>query len=126
MSAGSFIRVAYQASYNANAVHPIRVQPETLALSVTIAGAAVVNTAATQAITTPTGVRVSAGRRSRGVNARLIRIQFTDVTPEGYKPGSTITLPALNAALLAAPNGASGTYQGLPITVIGTSPETVR
>lgn len=126
MSAGSFVRVAYQASYNVAAIHPIRVQPETLQLSVTIGGTAVVNTAAAGAITTPAGVRVSAGRRSRGVNARLIRIRFSGVTPDGYQANSTITLPALNAALLGAPNGATGTYLGQPIVVVGTSPETVR
>lgn len=126
MSAGAFSRVGYQASYNAAAIHPIRVQPETLALSVTIGGTAVTNTAATGAITTPTSVRVGGGRRRRGVNARLIRIQFSGTPPTGYKAGSTITLPALNAALLAAPNGATGTYLGQPIVVIGTSPETTR
>lgn len=126
MSAGAFIRVAYQASYNPVAIHPIRVQPETLALSVTIGGVATVNTASAANINTPAGVRVSSGRRSRGVNARLIRIQFSGETPEGYRPGSTITLPALNPQLLNAANGDTGTYLGLPIVVIGTSPETAR
>lgn len=126
MSSGAFTRVNYQATYNAGAIHPIRVQPETLTLSVTIGGATVTNTASTSALTTPTSVRVGGGRRRRGVNARLIRIQFTGTPPDGYKAGSTITLPALNAALLAAPNGATGTYQGAPIVVIGTSPETTR
>lgn len=126
MSAGNFVRVGYQATYNTAAIHPIRVQPETLLLSVTIGGTATVNTAATGAINTPAGVRVSSGRRSRGVNARLIRIRFSGEPPAGYQANSTITLPALNPALLNAPNGATGTYLGQAIVVVGTSPEAAR
>lgn len=126
MSAGAFTRANYQASYNPAAIHPIRVQPETLALSVTVGGSTVTNTGSASALTTPTSVRVGGGRRRRGVNARLIRIQFSGTPPTGYKAGSTITLPAINPALLAAPNGATGTYLGAAIVVIGTTPESSR
>jgi hypothetical protein len=126
MSAGQFVTVGYPASYDSNQIHPIRVQPETLALAVTIASTNVVNAASSSGINTPISAVVSRGRRSKGLNARLIRVRFTSVLPEGYLANSVISLPALNPTLLLAPTGATGTYLGEDIEVIGTSPETVR
>lgn len=127
MSSGAFTTVGYQASYSATAIHPIRVQPETLDLEVTIGGTTVANTAESVGdVNNPISAVVSRGRRSKGLNSRLIRITFGDTPPTDYRPFSTIALPALNPALLAAPNGAVGTYLGSAITVAGTSPETIR
>lgn len=127
MSAGSFTRVGYLATYDATQVHPIRVQPETLELSITVGGAPVTNEGElVTAVNNPISASVSRGRRSKGLNARLIRITFGDAPPTDYKPNSVITLPALNPALLAAPEGAAGTYLGTACTVVGTSPETRR
>jgi len=127
MSAGAFTTVGYQATYNAAQVHPIRVQPETLALEVTIGGVVTTNTGEPIAdVTNPISAVVSRGRRSKGLNARLIRITFGENPPADYRAFSTIALPAVNPALLAAPAGASGNYLGTEVTVAGTSPESIR
>lgn len=126
MSTGNFITARYAASYDDANIHPIRVQPETLGLQVTIAGVAVTNTQAVGALNNPISAVVSRGRRSKGLNARLIRIKFGDEPPEDYLANSPLTLPALNPALLSAINGATGTYLGAAITVLGTSPEVAR
>lgn len=127
MSTGAFTTIGYQATYDATQIHPIRVQPETLGLSVTVGGAPVANDGElATAINNPVSARVSGGRRQKGLNARLIRISFGDSPPDDYKPFSTITLPAVNPALLAAPAGATGTYLATAITVVGTTPERVR
>lgn len=127
MSSGSFTIVGYAATYNATQVHPIRIQPETLNLTVTIGGDPVGNDAEPVGnINNPISAVVSNGRRSKGLNARLIRVTFGDGPPTGYAVNSTIALPALNPALLAAPEGATGSYLDTPITVVGTTPEKVR
>lgn len=127
MSGGSFIVVGYTASYNNANIHPIRIQPETEALTITIGGAAVVNSGEDAGnITNPISAVVSRGKRSRGLNARTITIEFTSAAPTGYLVGSPITIAAVNPDLLTAPAGATGTYLGQSIRVIGTSPETAR
>lgn len=127
MSNGVFVSRAYQASYDTTQIHPIRIQPETAGLSVTINGAAVVNTGSTSAVNNPISAVVSRGRRSKGLNARLIRVKFVQgEEPEGYTPNSAIALPALNPALMNAVEGATGTYLGGTVVVVGTSPEKRR
>jgi len=128
MSAGAFALRGYQATYGTGTnIHPIRVQPETEALSVTIGGVATLNAGEpADDITNPISAVVSRGRRSIGLNARLIRIRFNGVPPTGYQGGTVISLPALNSALLAAPRGATGTYLGVGIEVVGVTPEAVR
>jgi len=131
MSAGAFITARYPAQYGAGTqIHPIRVQPETLTLSVTIGGAAVTNSQAAGAVNNPISAVVSRSKRGRGLIPRSITFRFTGTPPTGYKAGSTLSLPALNSALTGAPNGATGTYTvgatASPIEVVGVSPERVR
>lgn len=98
MSSGSFVRGAiYQDDFGN--LYPIRVQPETLTL--TIGGVA--NTAAAGPLppNLPT-VSVSRGRQANGVNARLVRIEFTTITPPGYANSGTIALPVLTQTAFAA------------------------
>lgn len=125
MSAGPFQTVGYLADYGAGtAIHPITVQPETLLLTVTIGGTATTNSAESiDDVTNPISASISRGRRSRGLLSRLIRVKFTDTPPEGYRLGSAITLPVLNKDLMAAPKGATGTYLGADIAVVGVSRE---
>lgn len=128
MSAGAFTTVAYRSTRQPTRVSPIKVQPETTGLSVTIAGAPVINQSgeALTAINNPTRVRVSGSRRRRGMKAGTIRFKFVDATtaPGNYLQNSVLSLPILNPALNAASDGATGTYLGAAITVVGeTSPE---
>jgi len=126
MSAGAFTVVPYRASYNTEQIHPLRIQPETQDLAVLIGGTNQLNTPEEVATNNPISAVISRGRRSKGLNARLIRVRFTAAPPTGYQVNGTLTLPAINPALLGAPNGATGTYLGIAIEVVGTSPETAR
>lgn len=127
MSQGPFVTRAYQASYDTTQIHPIRVQPETAGLSITIGGTATLNTGSTSAINNPISAVVSRGRRSKGLNARLIRVKFLQgEEPESYTPNSAIALPVLNPALMNAVEGATGTYLGGTVVVVGTTPEKRR
>jgi len=104
MSAGAFVKTRYAASYGAGtAIHPIRVQQETIDCTI----ATIENNPPTGAITNPISAVVSRGRRSRGLIVRTVTLE-APVTgqPTGYKPGGLTTVPALNAAFYAAAEGA--------------------
>lgn len=127
MSAGEFIIQAYQASYDIDNFHPIRVQPETLALALDVGGTSLSNIGgAASDINNPISARVSGGRRSLGLNASLIRLQWENNAPNGYEPAGIITLPLMNAAIRQVSRGSIGTYLGLNVIVIGTTPEKVN
>jgi len=125
MSAGAFTIGRYAASYGAGtAIHPIRVQPETLTLTI----ATVANTAPTGAISNPISARVSGGRRAIGLGCRKVTVKFSGALPAnlGYLANGSLTLPWLNPFTVAIAKGAVGTYQGAAIIVTGISPEIVK
>ena len=110
MSAGAFERSRYETD-NGD-IARIRVQPETLAL--TLNGGA--NGAPAGAVDIPGSARVSAGRRALGINARLVRLAWSAAAPSGYDPDGIITLPWLQQATFAALiPGQTGTYLGASI-----------
>lgn len=129
MSAGAFVRSKYQMTFPENVVVPIRVQPETLTLTIG-------NTANTAPGTDVTSgwpsAQVSGGRRGLGIYARTASFVITGTPPAGYKAGSVLTLPILNRALAALIDiGVQGTYeiggQARAIEFIGkVRPEKVR
>jgi hypothetical protein len=123
MSAGAFILSKYPAVYLSTAIHPIRIQPETLALSLTVGGTATANTAPTGAVTNPISARVSSSKRSLGLRPFLVRFKFSGTPPTGYLANAVITLPILNPVLRAAVKTTIGTYLGAAIVVTGISPE---
>jgi hypothetical protein len=124
MSAGVFQTVLYSSNVTGT-IHPIRVQPETLSLS--LGGTA--NAAATGTAILPSA-QVSKGKRSIGINARTVTVKFaTGNEPDGYKPNSPITVPWLqnNAAFInAVPNVTVVTYLSETAILVGKSPEFVR
>lgn len=121
MSAGAFQVSKYET--DAGAIHPIRVQPETLAAAI----GATTNAAPTEAVDGEGSASVSGGRRSNGINARLVRLKFGATPPTGYLPNGVTTIPALTPEFYdAATRGAEATYLGSPATVSGRSPETVN
>lgn len=124
MSAGSFVLSRYAAVYgDGSNIHPIQIQPETLALTIET----VANDPPAGGATSPISARVSGGRRTAGLNAELVRIKFTGTRPPGYKEDGTITLPLLEEDIrVAAVRGAEGSYLGSSIVVVGRSAETVR
>ena len=88
MSAGDFEIGKYE-SNTTGSIHPIRVQPETKAL--TVNGTANAYPAGTT--DTPVSAQSSQSRRSLGVNARSVTIKFPTTAPTGYKVGEPIRLP---------------------------------
>lgn len=123
MSAGAFVIARYEASYAAN-IHPIRVQPETLAAAI----GGVDNDSPAGVVNNPISVTSSKGRRSRGLVPRTVTLRApTDTPPDGYLPNGLTTIPALTEAFFtAAVAGAEVTYLGTTYTVVGRAPEIVR
>ena len=124
MSSGAFISSRYAASYAANAIHPIKIQPETTGL--TIAGA--INTPPSGVATNPISAIGSLGRRALGLKPRKVSFKFTSDTPQAglYREGAVLTLPWLNPFTEGQfAKGATGSYLGEAIEVVSTSPEDV-
>lgn len=104
MSAGAFTTVSYVAEYDPAEIHKIRVQPETLALSIN----SVANTASTGLPTSPISAMVSKSKRALGLHASTVTLKATGTTPPvaGYLVGSVVTIPLLNAAIRSAAKAA--------------------
>jgi len=124
MSAGAFVRSRYQASYTGTPIHPIRVQPESIAASI----GGVVNNPPAAAAANPISARVSGGKRTLGLTARKVIIAApTASPPTGYLPGGKTVIPALTEAFYnAAIKGATCTYLGASFTVVARSVEYVN
>lgn len=126
MSAGSTILSVYD-SDGGNSFN-IRVQPETLTLTLaTVANAAGTGTPAAGL----PSAKVSGGRRSIGVNARLIRVRFTGTLPPGYKMDGIIALPVLQQSVFNGyAKGQTGTYTlnttNYDVIAVGKTPETIN
>lgn len=127
MSAGTFDKSRYQT--NAGSIVPISIQPETLTL--TFDGTA--NVAPTGAFTPDfPSAKVSGGRNSIGINARLVRFVITSETlPPGYKVNGILTLPILLPVLFSPlRSGTTGTYTlggtEYAVRVVGRTAEKIR
>jgi hypothetical protein len=122
MSAGSFVVTTYEASY-AVAIHPIRVQEETVSASI----GDVDNGAVGATVTNPIQARVSGSRRSIGLIARKVRLRLASGSsiPAGdYDANSTTVIPALTRAFYeAATKGAVVSYLGANWIVLSRSGE---
>lgn len=121
MSAGAFVESKY-ASGTGNQIHAVRIQPETLGLS--IGGQA--NTAPEGAVNNPKGVRMTGGKSRLTIGARAVGIRFEDAGNAGYEVGSTTYVPWLDPATfygVLQPGFQTGTYNGAAVTVIGNRPE---
>lgn len=117
MSAGAFTISKYEA--DSGAIHPIRVQPETIT--------AFSNAAPAGAVTSSISAVVSLTRRQRGLRPRYISIKFTGALPEGYAAGTIYKLPILTEAVYdGLAIGGTGTYLGSPVTIIGKEGERSR
>jgi hypothetical protein len=109
MSSGVFTISKYAASYgDADQIHPIRIQPETLTAS--IGGTA--NSAPAGAVNNPIQCRSAGGKRQIGLAARYIVIKFPATgQPAGYAPSGTTRIPALTETFYnAATKGTAITY----------------
>lgn len=123
MSAGAFETAFYGLSAeNGGFTIRCRVQPETLAAE--IGGTA--NAGAAGPADAPGSATISQGRRSAGVNMRYVTLGFTGAAPAGYS-GDPVRIPVLTPATFAAWTlGATGTYLGAAVEVLGRVGETVK
>ena len=120
MSAGVFLRTRYEA--DSGEIHPIRVQPETVAAN--IAGA---NAAPSGTTTQSISARVNKTNREFGLRPRFVTVRFTSTVPDGYEADNLYRIPILTPSRFTAINvGASGTYLGSDIEVVSKSPENVK
>lgn len=124
MSTGSFVDSIYQSNRPTDNLHPIRVQPETLTL--TLGGQA--NTA--PAGPTDSELRAfSASRKRKGaVNARKVGIEVTAAGPNDYLVGSQLYVPWLDPDTfydIILGDNVTGTYNGATVKVIGSSEEKI-
>lgn len=126
MSAGTLTNVSYES--DTGLFFPLAIQPETESLTL--------NTVANAAPANPVGAglpsaQVGKGRRSKGVNCRLVRIRFTGATqPPGYKADGVTTLPVLQLATFAAyGKNQTGTYTlngtAYEVAFVGKTPESL-
>jgi hypothetical protein len=125
MSTGAFIRSKYEASYlGGGDIHPIRVQPETIAAD----AGGTTNAAPTGDFTSPISAVVSLGQRERGLGARTVTLQWTTVpTGSGYLATGYITIPALTETFFnACTVGTEVSYQGGTAEVAFRTEETAK
>lgn len=123
MSAGPFETVFYEtSSENGGFVLRARVQPETLAASIS----ATPNAGNVGPSTAPGSATISQGRRTAGVNMRYVTLGFTGAAPDGYS-GDPVRIPVLTPATFTAWTlGATGTYLGVAVEVLSRVGETVK
>lgn len=120
MSAGAFVRSKYEA--NDGTIHPIKIQPETLAAN--LGGA---NAAPAADTDSDISARVTGGNRELGLRARSVSIKFTAAAPDGYKADQVYRIPILTPARWdSITTNTTGTYLGVACQVVGKSPENVR
>lgn len=121
MSAGAFVISSYRASYNTDQIHPIRIQPETLAASAN----STANNAPSDPANSPISAVVSRGKRSKGLIPRTVTIRLNeDQILTGYLPRSITTIPVLLPATFAAwTTGSEVDYLGAVWTIVGRSQE---
>lgn len=125
MSAGTFVTSRYETNSPglAGAIMPIRVQPETILLTINGVG----NDPPAGGSTLPLFVQVSASDNEYGVKPRKATLRFTSGAPTGYS-GQDVSVPLLNPAIAAAAAtpGATGTYLLADVEVVSTKPEDFR
>lgn len=119
MSGGPFTRARYQASYgDGSSVHPIRVQPETVTLSVN----GVLNSIPVSEINNPISALVSRGRRSKGLVVRTVTLKAPATNPpDGYLPNGLTTVPCLTEAFYNACAAADDTTNVNYLNTVGYS-----
>lgn len=123
MSSGRFETAFYEMSdENGGFILRCRVQPETLAAEI----ASTANAGVAGPATAPGSATISQGRRTAGVNMRYVTLGWTAAPPAGYS-GDPVRIPVLDPAVFAEWTlGATGTYLGAAVEVLGRVGETVK
>lgn len=121
MSAGVFTISKYEA--DSGDIHPIRVQPETIAANIGTA-----NSPPTAAVDNSLFARSGGGNRAYGIRARYVTVRFTGAAPDGYAPNTRLKIPVLTSQAWddAVPGETTGTYLGAAIQVVSKVREAGR
>lgn len=129
MSAGNFVNTFVKSVVQPTRIYGVRVQPESIAATVSVSGGAdVPNTPdagpATEAVTATVG----GSTRRRGFHTSVAYLSLLGAAPTGYAELSKTVIPILSSAFLAAANtkGAVATYLGTTWRVTGVRVEKTR
>jgi len=121
MSAGAFSRVFYESE--TGLIHPIRVQPETLAATFDGDTNAAVDGPATSLIS----AQVTGSRRGLGLFARFATVVFPATPQTGYLVGQSYRIVVPDPAIWNAITALSpGTYLGVATQVVSKTAEQIR
>lgn len=113
MSAGNFVETGYAANYgDATAIHPIRLQPETLVAD--IGGTA--NAPEAGPPNNPISAIVSKSRRGLGLHPRFLYLILTGTPPTGYQDAGRARLVCLTPGFYAL-----GAIRGTVVNYLGTT-----
>jgi len=116
MSAGRFERSFYES--NAGDIYPCRVQPETITAF---------NPAAAGPATQPISAQMRGARRSIGMHARYVSLEWEGAPPADYDDRTPLRVPILTPTAYDALNlNDVVTYLGANAIVIGLNPEKRR
>lgn len=116
MSSGDFNIYSYEASYDNDQIHPIRLQPETLAAefnATATPGEGVTNIAPTGAVNNPISALASLGRKQAGLRARFVIGRWNSTPPAGYS-GNTFKI------IVPDRSNFDGVAVGQPVRYLGT------
>lgn len=121
MSAGAFTLSRYELD-GGTIIVPIRVQPETLALT----DGTTANDPPTGAVTLSVSAKARKGTREYGIGARNITISWVAGPPTGYED-ENLSIPVLSEVAYAAYTvGTEVTYLGTTATVVARKAEALR
>lgn len=117
MSTGEFINSRYQASYNTEQIHGIKVQQETLEASFQVnpaPAAPSANVPPSGAVNNDISAEVSLSRRRYGLRPRFVTVRL-EAPPVGGYTGRTFNIPILSPLLY------SSIQRNMPCTYLGTA-----
>lgn len=124
MSAGPFQSARYEAEYANNRIHPIRVQPETLAANAN----GIANESPVAALSNPISAVLSLNRGQLGLRPRFVTLKAPATNPPaGYQANGITRIPALTDTFWqACTKDADVDYLGVTFTVVSREPERAR
>jgi hypothetical protein len=121
MSAGAFTRTFYED--DDGDIHPIRLQPETLAATF----ASVANAAPAGPVDNEISAQVTGSRRGLGLFARYVTVKFTATPPTGYVANAFYKIAIPNPTVYAGITvNSAGEYLETAIQVISKTDEVQR
>lgn len=129
MSAGRFVRSTYARNTGNGDRHPIRVQPETIALSFQSGGNTITNAAPNEPPSEDISAIVSRSARGLGLRPRSVTLELLEgqTPPTGYIIGSLTRIPILRPEVFdVMARGLIVTYLSVNWQVVSLDAEDAR